>query len=267
MTQDLRLPLTTKGDEIRRLLRYTRQLETDLRDQLAGRFVQPDLSKIPMTKPPLAEVTKPNDPIAFLKQKGAEAVDWMLNEWNLVVQEPPGQNWERIDYYIRSPECSNWSGEDPYDNNGDSAWCGHFTSGAHRSVQLLPEIVEHVLQSTYRLWDFAKTHDLFVPVDGMGKGDTVIVGPDFIRTRVNGRRTKKRAKPWGHHITTCISPSGGTKDRCFVVEGNAVGNGPNGDRYEGVVTNERPILKPDDYTYYVKYVIRFKPEHYADWTG
>ena len=257
-----------RPDDFRRLLRYLKMVEMD--------------KELPTSMPPLAKITPEN----FISFKLQKVIDWAVQEWLQPVKEPPGVNFERIDRYIRSPDGSNWTLENPpYDKNGEVAWCGHFTSTPFRALGLDPAIVKSVLQSTYRLWNWANQNKGFVQASQMKPGDIVIVGPDYIKS--GGQAVK--AKEWGMHITLCLFPPGAIDDIYSVapgfsgeklsndemfskkyrtIEGNAMGYGPMGPtKYEGVTTNIRPINRQDDFGYYVKHVVRFKPENYKDWVG
>jgi hypothetical protein len=172
------------------------------------------------------------------------------DEWNSVVKEPPGSGWERIDTYIRSADGLGWDWEDRYTRNRQFAWCGAFASYCYRQAGLSAEVRKKVMPSTFRLHKWANGTDRMRPIDDVQRGDIVIVGPE------GGKR-------WGAHITLCDSVDRSTKI-VSTIEGNASGTGPDGDRYEGVIRQERPFpdssLPPKKYR--VMHVIRPLAEDY-----
>ena len=174
----------------------------------------------------------------------AGAIAWAEAEWLQVVQEPRGENWERIDSYIRGEQGLHWSWEDRYDQNGEFAWCGAFVARALGELGLRRELRVKSLASTYRIVQWAKGTDRYRDdVRECRAGDIVIVG--------DGR------KACGNHITLCY----GVEDNdVLTFEGNARGPGPDGRRYEGVIRRRRPfsVAKKEKKTYRVMHVVRVK---------
>lgn len=148
-------------------------------------------------------------------------------EWQKVVREPPGRNWERIDHYIRSDEGIGWSWREQYRKNREFAWCGAFAAHCYSKAGLKAQLLKKVMPSTYRLWMWARGTARMMAAAEARPGDIVIVGP-------------ADCKAWGSHITLCESIDHQANE-IRSIEGNAMGLGPDGVKYEGVVKQVRPI--------------------------
>ena len=167
-------------------------------------------------------------------------------EWRLVVKEPPEGDPAIIDGYIRRSGLGWPQGKKPpnkghYERNRDFAWCGAFAAHCLAAAGLDATVRKKVMPSTYRIYEYARKNDCLVKGEPEA-GDIVLVGP----------KGSKR----GAHITLCRSfdPQ---RRVVLTVEGNAKGEGPNGQRYEGVVHNERPLSATNDRTYRVRHIVRF----------
>lgn len=179
-------------------------------------------------------------------------------EWRRRVIEPPAggaAGTARIVGYISEV---GWGAQvnvkepgKPY-RNGGFAWCGCFWGWCYLQTGFWPELHSPallkrygkrnllVVSSTSRLVEWAHgTPRLLKPKDAQ-PGDGVIVGP--------------RGGNWcGEHVTMAaeIRPNG-----IVTWEGNATGEGPDGQRYEGVVKGFRPFTSTNPDTYCVMHVIR-----------
>jgi hypothetical protein len=70
-----------------------------------------------------------------------------------------------IDTMIRSDKGLGWTWEDPYEANGDYAWCGAFAARCYRAAGLSPLLALAYFSSTYRLARYGRyaqsvNHDL-----------------------------------------------------------------------------------------------------------
>ena len=166
----------------------------------------------------LAELDRdlPPAPAWAPEEAGARALAWALEQWASEVREPRGrvEDGPILGYVHRS----GWSWVESYQNKR-RAWCGHFAASAwaEAGVKLAPRSKKMV--STYRLSRWAGRS---VPLDQVRPGDLIVVGS---------------RKDWGDHITIAIEPLGG--GAWATVEGNAGGEGPSGDRFEGVIRRTR----------------------------
>lgn len=148
-----------------------------------------------------------------------------FKEWETVVAEPPQENSNRINYYIKSVDCLGWTFEDDYQRNGDFAWCGAFASFFWGPVK--QKIRYHTFASCYRFQrDWGKT-PRSIKKEQMLPGDIVTV------------KNPKNSKWYGDHIVICTHPP---KDGKFkTIEGNAWGELGDGTRGEGVIVRERDL--------------------------
>jgi len=174
------------------------------------------------------------------------AVKEALAIWQKGVAEPPGQNWDYIDTFIRGDRGLHWTWEEPYERDGQFAWCGAFAAFVFGGEGLLHEIRHNHMASCYRLQGWAEDHGRLVKPSGIKRGDIAVVGP-------------ADAPDYGNHITIC---TGRTNAALMTVEGNAVGKAPNG-RWEGVITKCRPFESSDDDEYRVMYGVRFLAEDFG----
>ena len=179
------------------------------------------------------------DPLTdAIAEAALKAVKRGEEEWELDVTEP-GQGGahdvERINLYIRGDEGLDWAdanmkkdGANPYEKNGDCAWCGACAAYCWSSLKL--DIRKRTFPSTYRLWRDWQSRR--IPTAAMRPGDIVVVW------NTSATKADKERKPYGHHITICRQPGGSTFSTW---EGNAKANGPDGRYREGVGTRERDI--------------------------
>lgn len=172
-------------------------------------------------------------------------------EWRLPVQEPPGENWTRIDRYIRMLDAMAWDWLDPYREDGQSAWCGAFAAFCWGVAGLKFDLRRSVLPSCRRVRAWLDDHpDREVRLSDLAAGDVLVVG------REGSRR--------GQHIALVWEPVATLTSGIATVEGNALGRGPDGADYEGVVRQVRPlaheVTRPS--TYRALYALRWREEDF-----
>jgi len=183
----------------------------------------------------------------------AVAIEKALHEWRSIVMEPPGDNWECIDTYIRGDLGLGWSSADAndlsnpvgYTRNRQFAWCGAFCAHCWGVAGLKAAIRKEHIASLRRLWHFADETPRFIGPEDILAGDVVAMG------EVDGPK-------YGQHMGLAVADF--KDDSIVCIEGNAHGDGPDGTRYEGVVQNKRPLLgfsDTDKSVYYVRYGVRF----------
>jgi len=158
-----------------------------------------------------------------ISEHAIEAIRRAQAEWASVVREPQ----KRIDTYIRSDAGLQWSWVDPYERNGQFAWCGAFAAFCYTKAR--PQIRKKIFPSCYRLHsNWAKTSRYIHP-DNVRPGDIVVV------------YTSKRAAQ-GDHITLCTDISEFASDGIITtIEGNAHGTLGDDTRGEGVITRTRSL--------------------------
>ena len=159
-------------------------------------------------------------------------------EWELDVTEPGlggAHGADRINVYISGSDGLQWpdanmkkDGANPYEKNGDFAWCGAFA--AYCWATLKPSIRKSTFPSTYRLWRDWQSRR--IPPSNMRAGDIVVVWND------SATAEDREKKPYGQHITICRQPGA---DSYTTWEGNARATGPDGRYREGVGTREREL--------------------------
>ena len=159
-------------------------------------------------------------------------------EWELDVTEPGlggAHGADRINVYISGSDGLQWpdanmkkDGANPYEKNGDFAWCGAFA--AYCWATLKPSIRKSTFPSTYRLWRDWQSRR--IPASNMRAGDIVVVWND------SATAEDREKKPYGQHITICRQPGA---DSYTTWEGNARATGPDGRYREGVGTREREL--------------------------
>lgn len=189
----------------------------------------------------------------------AIALAFATKLWRLNVREPDanGPNGAGIiDDCIRGPLGLGWSSAEvgagarpkwPYVRNGQFAWCGAKVARCFGEAGLRADIRRKHFASTYRLWKFAKGTPRWIRPEDIQPCDVPVVGPD--------------GDADGAHVTFC------TEVRAHGIEtfeGNAMGTGPDGDRYEGVVKQYRPFAAhaKTARTYRVIFGFRPLPEDY-----
>jgi hypothetical protein len=177
-----------------------------------------------------------------------------LGEWGLDVHEPPGPNWQRIDAYIRGAEGLGWPSaalagskdSREYTRDGQFQWCGAFAAWAW-GLKLTAAIRRHHLASTYRLHVWSAETARRLKPEELTPGDIAVVGPVGPKT-----------KAWGAHVVLVTAPPRIHKGSLSVetVEGNAVGRGPGGGRFQGVIRHVRPFGSPEPKVYRVLFGVR-----------
>jgi len=201
--------------------RLRRSGVADAVDRAPGVPLAPEPSPLDSTVPPARSVAE-------------RVVAAAVAEWTLDVREPPGPNVERIDRYIRGEQGLWWgtaalNDRDSmiYRRNGQFAWCGAFAAFCFGAAGLSAEVRRKSFASTYRLHRWSEGSDRRVSVKSLRRGDVVVVGP-----------ADGSGKAWGNHVTIAETVD---EDGVHTLEGNARGNGVNGERYEGVIRSFRPF--------------------------
>jgi hypothetical protein len=206
--------------------------------------------------------------VTALARAGALAAAEALRLWNLDIYDPstrdtsPRADMSRavIDRILRD---AGWGFATPYLGNGPPQWCGLFAAACWRVAGLDPKWLATYWASTYRLgcWvryeRFDQKHPNPKPADRTDMrlgvklyehsqalpfeprpGDVVIVGDGEPEA--------------GDHITIALSYDPVT--RTFdTISGNGGGDGPRGNRREGISRREYRIGGPG---YCVRYVMR-----------
>jgi len=233
---------TTSDDHLRRVEREVRSQALDAAQDDHKEVVEtPD----PPPAPPEPEDTQEAEARKRRREIVAATLGAAAAEWKRVVKEPPQGDPDVIDGYIRRtglgwPQGKTPPKTGPYERNRDFAWCGAFAAHCLAAAGLDATVRKKVMPSTYRIYDYASKNACLVKGEPQS-GDIVLVGP--------------KGSKWGAHITLCRSfdPQ---RRMALTVEGNAKGEGPNGQRYEGVVHGERPLAAADDRTYRVRHIVR-----------
>ena len=189
----------------------------------------------------------PADPAAFDGYTAPAAIDphavafeWVLSLYESHVEEPPGQGWRAIDDMIRGELGLDWTTADPSFKTrvGYSAammkfqWCGAILARALGSGGLRRDIRFNHMASTGRLYRFAKGTDRMVALTDLRLGDVLMVGAR--------RKRKGRVLVEGEHFAMVEHVEGGM---VHTIEGNAIGLGPDGRVFEGVIRRTRPLPK------------------------
>lgn len=155
-----------------------------------------------------------------------EAIKRALNEFELNVTEPEyGGNYQRITTYINGMDGIKWN-EPEYTKNGQFSWCGAFCAFAYGS-NVVFNTRHKIFPSCYRMYE--NWYNTPRRVKEILEGDIVVI-----------YTSDKRSPTWGNHITLALSLPDENGD-FETVEGNAKGNGPNGDRIEGVIRRTRNL--------------------------
>lgn len=221
-------------DELAEVLRHARREVLNAR-QAAAALELPESVHVEATAP---RVLAPAESRADIILRAAE------REWRRGVREPVGivaNGAPIIDGYIRGAgglgwntcDIVNWKPGVPYTRNGMFAWCGAFAATCYAEAGLKAEIRRKVMSGTPRLYRWAKGTARFIAkAENLLRGDLVIVG--------------SAGDLDGAHITIFDSPlsvtDGGVVLSFSTWEGNAKGVGPDGERYEGVVKQTRPVM-------------------------
>jgi len=155
-------------------------------------------------------------------------------------QRPIGQaapDAETIDEFIRNRTLGAWDWVEPYEKNGQRAWCGHFAAACFGESMPI-ETRKVALASTYRLHAYGADHGIkrLAPADAR-PGDILVV------------KNASGGKWYGDHVTLVerVDPAAGL---IHTIEGNARGwvvGAPKGSAThtrEGVIRRTRPIGRP-----------------------
>ena len=216
-------------DQIRRLQRENGLLLQSIAAQSLPLAAQTPGTSSPPPRP-IPQITK--------RSPGELVVSAAEAEWRRGVREPvtPGDNYATIiDGYIRGPHGLGWNTTDvrtwksgvPYMKNLDFQWCGAFAAYCWSAVGLKASLRRDHLAGTDRLWSWARgTQRLIENWRTLQPGDIMVVG--------HGSKI-----PGGHITLVRETPS--RIGPILTYEGNAMGEGINGARYEGVVKNARLI--------------------------
>lgn len=196
-----------------------------------------------------------------LEQAGREALARGITVWGEGIMEPGGRKQSAdpayadgrqfIDDIIRGPEGLGWSRCSAFVRefrwDGDFEWCGAFAAYCWAPFIGL-DIRKRYFPSTYRLDRYGRHKRAFaeavpvVPVEQRRKwldmstatvADIEAFGPragDILVVNGTG---------YGQHITI-VERWNRALGSFSTVEGNATGNGPQGQRYQGVVIQTRP---------------------------
>lgn len=178
-------------------------------------------------------------------RRGAAILAAALAEWHSGVCEPPKGDPHRIREYLR---IIRHSAADSYDSDGDAEWCGAFAGFCLVSAGVRPELLRQKspaeaggIGSTYRLHSLCRLDErrrITSPVD-IRMGDVICVGRTPSASR--GR------KAWGEHIVIAAGPVTPFDEASTfaTVEGNASGEGPGAQVYEGVIRRHRSVMPTD----------------------
>lgn len=180
---------------------------------------------------------------ADLERAGAKAIERALSMWALDIYDPElgddsiegQQSRHFITDMIRSG--LGWTWETAYDGDGDFEWCGAFAAACW--IDIKPELRKLYFSSTYRLDRYA-SYRSYNGENNVGKGRKWQEPEDggFAWAPRAGDIALVGHKSYGHHIVLVEKYEDG---RIFTVEGNATGEGPNGERQQGVVRRRRPL--------------------------
>lgn len=193
-----------------------------------------------------------------------------------------------IDNAIRSPDALGWTWQSPYLWDGDFEWCGAFAAGyAWGAAGLDGDQRELYASSTDRLNAWAQYRSMFGPKSvnerecrerfpKPGEGGRLFIEldesstpKDLFSTGYEARAgdillvggvpgSYRGARAWGTHVVL-VDRFDEARGGFVTVEGNASGRGPNGETYQGVVEQFRPIGLRDGEslkTYHVRRVLR-----------
>lgn len=185
-------------------------------------------------------------------EKGRIVLQAAEEEWTCNIHEPPGNNWKRIDIYIRGGKSRlgiAWSWlQKAYRRNRSFEWCGAFAAYCYSIAGVTRKNRVKHFASCYRLWKWSggrHANSRRVDNDSLQPGDVVVMGP---RGHVRGK-----------HIAICEKIVG---RKCHTFEGNAHGRFPDGEFGEGVVRCERPLRSGKKREYRILYGVRPLPEDY-----
>lgn len=236
--------------DTRDILDETREYLIAKDRRITRELLQHRVDAVDMPEAP-QRVDSPKDSPYTNHETRETAVQTAVDEWRRGVMEPPGSHWERIDSYIRGPLGLGWSSADAnhldkpiaYKRNRQFAWCGAFCAWCWGHAGLKASIRRKDLASLYRLYRFAHGTERYIEPEAVKIGDVVSMG------EVDGPKH-------GQHMALAVrNYQNGT---VVCIEGNAYGEDPHGDRYEGVVQNVRPVMgHGSKEPYQVRYGVRF----------
>lgn len=207
----------TKAD----LTKQVSQLEDKVRR------LKRDISHLQIDLSPMEYVERSFDSTIQPNEHVKQVIDRAESEWNMNVTEPGlGGDSSRINLYIKSTDGLGWTWEDNYTKNGQFAWCGAFAAWCYTKANF--KIRQKVFPSCYRLWN--NWGGTARKVEEIAIGDIVVV-----------YTSSDKSPSYGNHITLALSVP--DEDGNFdTIEGNAKGEGPDGDWREGVIKRQRSIF-------------------------
>lgn len=173
-------------------------------------------------------------------------------EWERGVREPPaGNGADVLAYYHRG---LGWPWITSYKADGDQEWCGAFAAYCYAAAGLRAEVRYKHLASCSRLVAWARNTERMIEPRLVRAGDIVIVGsaPSLLT----------KAGRVGSHITLCSQTPLQASAFIETVEGNAIGRGPAGLEYEGVIRRRRSFAAVNKSERRIRYVIRPLPEDF-----
>lgn len=199
-----------------------------------------------------------------LEVAGRKAIERALAYWRQDIYDPTRGDYtvdgrrskQIIDSMIRGKSALDWSWETEYRGDGDFQWCGAFAAACWPEVK--QSLRQTYFASTLRLDRYASYRSFQgEPNTGSGRiylaldehssvndpanlkdlvrpGDILMIGPS---------RTDKNHETWrdcGQHI--CLVESFDAVAEVFhTLEGNGNGEGPHGERQQGVVKGVRSL--------------------------
>lgn len=190
-----------------------------------------------------------NLPPDRLEEAGATAIDVAFSHWLTDIYDPKSTDVTPdalrckglITQYIQ--KGIGWTWEPPYRGDGTFEWCGAFAAECWRGVK--PELRKLYFASTYRLDRYARYQSAFGEKnEGTGRkilelDESTKVSYFLSRWTVEkGDILLIGSKGYGQHI--CLVESFDRGAGVFhTIEGNGTGDGPQGERQQGVVRGMR----------------------------
>lgn len=194
----------------------------------------------------MREVSIPPKPKtdADLELAGRKAIERAVVLWTHDIYDPARSDdsalarlsKQQIDTMIRFG--LGWTWEPPYAGDGDFEWCGAFAATCWGEA-IKPELRKLYFASTYRLDRYGSYRPAFGEENkGSGRLWQQIDGGELQRAPRAGDIALIGNKGYGHHIALIEKYEDG---RIYTIEGNATGDGPNGEKQQGVVRRRRPL--------------------------
>lgn len=201
-------------------------------------------------KPPEPPPRKTDDDLSLA---GEKAVERALAMWKLDIFDP--KLYDDTPSAVRSNNFITdmihnglgWLWEPVYDGDGDFEWCGAFAAKCWEDVK--EALRKAYFASTYRLDRFGQYRSVDEngpvgdPPDDGCRLCLIVDGDETCREEIAPRAGDIiliGCRSYGHHIA--LVESYDEKIGVFkTIEGNAFGDGPNGEHQQGVVRTERSI--------------------------